>query len=248
MVNLRTKYRGATTFAIPCPNAGYVSEIYTTGLAEGTPFAYGTDGTLVKADQANALPAVGVIVKTTPKDVRDAYDDNPVSYAMPKTKGGYQNDEEKRAVFTMESGISFREKDATIATIATGTSGASIVTVAGIDLTSALKVGDYIEISQTALATSKVQISAISFATNTTITTRTVLAATYTAGTIVAKTMKGKPVFLGDTSGTTKFSKLNMPYTTLAPVSGEWGQAVGYVYSVCELMIDLSNDLTGKTY
>ena len=115
-------------------------------------------------------------------------------------------------------------------------------------MTSTLKVGDWIEISQTALTTTKTQISAISFATNTTITTRDVLGATYTAGTIVGKCMKGKPLFLGDTSGTTKFSKLNIPYTTLVPVSGEWGQAVGYVYSACEIMIDLSNDLTGKTY
>lgn len=248
MANLRTKYRGATSFAIPCPNAGYVSELYTTGLAEGTPFAYGTNGTLIKADQANGIPAVGVIVKTTPMDVRSAYDDNPVAYAMPKSKGGYQNDEEKRAIFTIESGLSFRSADETVATTATGTSGATALTIAGVDLTSTLKVGDWIEISQSALATTKTQVSAITFATNTTITTRDNLGATYTAGTVVAKTMKGKPVFLGDTSGTTKFSKLGIPYTTLVPATGEWGQAVGYVYSVCEIMIDLSNDLTGKTY
>jgi hypothetical protein len=60
--------------------------------------------------------------------------------------------------------------------------------------------------------------------------------------------MKGKPVFLGDNSGSTKFSKLDLPYSTLVPVSGEWGQQIGYIYSAIEVFIDVTKDLLGKTY
>jgi hypothetical protein len=251
MAQLRTKYRGATDFGILPAPAGYVSEIYTTGLAEGTPFAYGTNGTIIKADQALSLPAVGVIVRTDPIAVGTAYTDNPISYAMPKSKMGKINDEEKRAVFTIyENTLRFRAKDETIASTATitGTSGATTLTIAGVDVTSSLKVGDYIEVSQATKVTTKTQISAITFATNTVITTSTNLADTYTGATLVAKTMKGKPVYLGDVSGSTKFSKLGIPYTTLQPATGEWGQEVGYVHSACEIFIDLTKDLLGKTY
>ena len=248
MAQLRTKYRGATDFGRLSAPAGYVSETYTTGLAEGTPFAYGTDGTIIKADQAIGLPAIGVLVRTDSKDIRDAYVDNPVSYAMPRSKGGAINDEEKLAVFTIyESTLRFRAKDETVATTATGTSGATALTVAGVDLTSTLKVGDYIEVQQATKTTTKTQISAISFATNTTITTKDNLADTYTAGVVVAKCMKGKPVYLGDNSGSTKFSKLGIPYTTLQPVTGEWYQEVGYVYSACEIFVDLTQDKLGST-
>lgn len=248
MANLTQKFRGATNMGRPNAPAGYISEIYTSGLEVGTPFAYGTDGTLIKADQALALPAVGVIVKADPVGVDEAYEDNKIAKAMPKSKMGSIHDEEKLAVFTIvENSLRFRTKDETIVSTATGTSATKTVTVAGVDLTSTLKVGDFIEISQATKTTTKTQVSAISFATNTTITTKDNLADTYTAGVVVGKTMKGKPVYLGDNSGSTKFSKLGIPYTTLAPATGEWGQEVGYVYSACEIFIDLTNDKLGKT-
>ena len=235
--------------ARPCAPAGYISETYTNGLDVGTPFAYGTDGTLIKADQAKALPAVGVIVKADLVPVGSEYEDNKVATAIPKTKMGSIHDEEKLAVFTIaENTLRFRVKDETVASTATGTTATATLTIPSLDLTSTLKVGDYIEISQSAKTTTKTQISAISFATNTTITTKDNLADTYTAGVVVAKTMKGKPLYLGDTSGSTKFSKLGIPYTTLQPVSGEWAQEVGYVYSACEIFVDLTQDKIGKTY
>ena len=248
MFNLTTKFRGATNMARPNAPAGYISEIYTSGLEIGTPFAYGTDGTFVKADQALRLPAIGVIVKADPVGVDEAWEDNKVAKAVPKSKMGSIHDEEKLAVFTIvEGGLRFRTKDAILATNGTGTSGAKTLTVSAKDLTSELKVGDYIEVQQATKNTSYTQISAITFSTNTVITTKDNLADTYTAGTVVAKTMKGKPVYLGDNSGSTKFSQLGIPYTTLAPVTGEWGQEVGYVYSACEIFIDLTNDKLGKT-
>ena len=68
------------------------------------------------------------------------------------------------------------------------------------------------------------------------------------ASTKPAKNMKGKPLFLGDNTGSTKFSKLGLPYSTLRPVSGEFGQECGYVYSAIEIFVDVTKDILGKTY
>lgn len=247
MKNLITKFRGLT-LGIPCAPAGYISETYTSGLEVGTPFAYGLGGKLIKADQANKIPAVGVIVKADPVPAGSEYEDNAVAKALPHSLGGSIHDEEKLAIFTIQSGLQFRTVDEVVATTGAGTTETTTLTVAGVDLTATLKVGDYIVVTQSTKTTTVTQIAGISFTTDTTITTADKLKDTYTAGTITAKSMKGKPVYIGDTSGTSKFSKLDIPYTTLAPRAGEWGQEAGYIYSSVEIKVNLEKDLVGKTY
>lgn len=248
MANLRLKFKGSTSFAMPVVQAGYVAETYTTGLPVGTPFYFDGNNTLSKADQATGIPAVGIITDADPIPTDAQYVDNAVATALPRSVGGALCNRETSAIFTVEKGLEFRVKDEVVASTATGTSGATTLTIAGVDLTSVLKVGDYIEVVQDTKVTSKTQISAIAFATNTVITTRDNLADTYTAGVVTAKNMKGKPLFLGDNSGSSKFSKLGIPYTTLRPVSGEFGQECGYVYSAIEIFVDVTKDILGKTY
>ena len=242
---LNLKVRNRTTEANGYRYWGgyYVAESITAGIAPGTLVYVDGNGDVKVADQANDLSAMGIIYNGDVRDIRSAYVDNPDGNAMPRTKGGKSIEMEKGGIIDIVSPDAktyFRMKDETL----TGTvaiAGDTSLTGTGTLFTTELKVGDYVLVDGEVR-----QIDAITNATTATVS----VAFTNTKSTqaIVGKSMKNKPVYLGENGTSTKYGALNAQLgnlTTLKAVasSGDSYQLIGYIDSTKTIRFDLTLQL-----
>jgi hypothetical protein len=241
----RTSFReGELTFG-----AWDLSATETTGIDVGYPVAIeSSTGNLIKADQANGLKMVGVIYEGSAVSPFGAYDHNPrnARQAFGTKESGSLTLFSKYYISicdTVGEPVNyFRVKDVALTgTVATNTDTTIVGTSTA--FTTELKVGDYVTIGG-----EKRQIDTITDATHATVSVA--FGATATGLTATANSMMQQPIFLGDTSGTTKYSKLDIPYSTLVPVtgSGEWQQVCGKILGKNIIEINTNIDVTGKTY
>jgi hypothetical protein len=211
----------------------------STGLAVGTLVGVDSTGKYVKADQATGVKAQTFIYEGSRVDEFGAYSANPLPYRFPI--GARESDmlgilKEGVIEFAYDEGTAitaFRMVDTTL----TGTvakAGTTAVTGTGTAFLTELKVGDFITI-----ASEKRQVVAI--ASNTALTVDVALTGTASGLTATANGMYGVDVYLGDTSGTTKFSKWLVPqFTLIPPTTGEGlSQRVGWVDGKNKIRIDL---------
>jgi len=222
----------------------YVDEAYTTGIPEGTLVYYdGASKTIKIADQNTATDAQGIVYAVTNRDIREGYTDNPTSNWMPKSKGGDIMELEMIAsVKVKEDTLKFRMIDEAL-TGTVATAGAVGLTGTGTAFMTELKVGDYIVVAGETVR----QIDSI---TSDTVATVSVAFDNTASGlNVIAKSMRRKPVYLGENGTTTKFGKLNfVNYTTLVPVAGDGEKKlVGWIEDMKALQIDLTLQLIAET-
>jgi hypothetical protein len=223
----------------------YVSETLTTGIPTGTLVFVTTDNkSVLIADQANDLPAMGIIYNADVRDARLAYSDNPEGDAMPRTKGGKSMEMEKKAtvdVIYTTAKTYFRMKDETLTGTVT-TAGGTTMTGLGSAFLTELKVGDYVVVAGET-------VRQVDVVTSDTVATVSV-AFSNTAGTlaVTGKSMKNKPVYLGENGTSSKYGKLNATVenlTVLKPIasSGDSYQLVGFIDGTKIIHIDLTKQL-----
>jgi hypothetical protein len=224
----------------------YVAEAITAGIPKGTLVYVDGNGVVQKADHKTSKGAMGIIYSDDVRDARLAYSDNPEGNAMPKSKGGKSIEMEKKAIVDIVSPNAktyFRMADETLTGTVT-TASTTAMTGAGTAFLTELKVGDYIVVAGETVR----QVATIADDTNATVSVAFTNAAAGLA--VTGKSMKNKPVFLGEAGATTKFGALNATMenlTVLVSITGEVYQEVGFIDGSKILHIDLTKQLDVAT-
>lgn len=246
-MSLKVRNRSTETNGDRYVGGYYVAEAITAGIPNGTLVYVDGNGDVQKADQKTSKAAMGIIYAGDVRDARLAYSDNPEGNAMPKSKGGKSIEMEKKAIVDIvypNAKTYFRMVDETLTGTVT-TAGTTALTGLGTAFTTELKVGDWITVN------TDNELKQIATITSDTAATVTVAFTGSTGGqTITGKSMKNKPVYLGENGTTTKFGALNATIenlTVVTPVSGEVYQEVGFIDGSKTLHIDLTKQLNVAT-